>query len=168
MVFVGTTRSGTAVRFNRRVMDARNLIVIGTVEPHYFAGFTGGRKSFLPGCAAYETVESNHRFALDRGFHDLRPGGQSGSRGHAIGRGDARRINPFSPSRPCSTGTTGSSRRSRGNWSPRSAWPSEASRESLLRSGPGAGRTSWSVRSPRRSTRTSTRRTRRSKTPNRP
>jgi nickel-dependent lactate racemase len=67
MVHVGTTRFGTEVRFNRRVADARKLIVIGTVEPHYFAGFTGGRKSFLPGCAAYGTVESNHRFALDPG-----------------------------------------------------------------------------------------------------
>jgi nickel-dependent lactate racemase len=64
---VGTTRFGTAVRLNRRVVDARKLVVIGTVEPHYFAGYTGGRKSFLPGCAAYATVESNHRFALDPG-----------------------------------------------------------------------------------------------------
>jgi nickel-dependent lactate racemase len=64
-VFVGMTRFGTAVRLNRRVVDAKKLIVIGTVEPHYFAGFTGGRKSFLPGCAAYATVESNHRLALE-------------------------------------------------------------------------------------------------------
>ena len=67
MVTAGTTRFGTAVRFNRRVTDARKLVVVGTVEPHYFAGFTGGRKAFLPGCAAYATVESNHRFALDPG-----------------------------------------------------------------------------------------------------
>jgi len=67
MEFVGTTRFGTAVGLNRRIMDAQKCIVIGTVEPHYFAGFTGGRKSFLPGCAAYATVESNHRFALDPG-----------------------------------------------------------------------------------------------------
>jgi nickel-dependent lactate racemase len=67
IVFAGTTPAGTAVRFNRRVMDARRLVTVGTVEPHYFAGFTGGRKAFLPGCAAYETVEANHRFALDAG-----------------------------------------------------------------------------------------------------
>jgi lactate racemase len=67
MVFAGTTPAGTGVRFNRRVMEARRLVVVGTVEPHYFAGFTGGRKAFLPGCAAYETVETNHRLALDEG-----------------------------------------------------------------------------------------------------
>jgi lactate racemase len=65
MVSAGRTARGTEVRFNRRVMEAGRLLVLGTVEPHYFAGFTGGRKSFLPGCAAYETVEQNHRLACD-------------------------------------------------------------------------------------------------------
>jgi nickel-dependent lactate racemase len=36
------------------------------VEPHYFAGFTGGRKSFLPGVASFETIEQNHSLALQR------------------------------------------------------------------------------------------------------
>jgi len=34
------------------------------VEPHYFAGYTGGRKAFLPGVAAYETIQQNHLLAL--------------------------------------------------------------------------------------------------------
>jgi nickel-dependent lactate racemase len=62
---VGTTRSGLEVKLNRRVVDADRLILTSSVEPHYFAGLTGGRKSILPGVAAYSTVEGNHRFALD-------------------------------------------------------------------------------------------------------
>jgi nickel-dependent lactate racemase len=41
--------------------------VVGSVEPHYFAGFTGGRKAFLPGVAAYETVRRNHSHAMNSG-----------------------------------------------------------------------------------------------------
>jgi nickel-dependent lactate racemase len=47
------------------VTDASRIIVLGSVEPHYFAGFTGGRKAFLPGVAAFETVRQNHSHALD-------------------------------------------------------------------------------------------------------
>ncbi|MDM7925934.1 MAG: lactate racemase domain-containing protein, partial [bacterium] len=67
LVFIGRTPAGTEVRINRAVVEADRLVVIGAVEPHYFAGFTGGRKSFLPGCAAYSTVERNHRLALEPG-----------------------------------------------------------------------------------------------------
>jgi len=40
------------------------LVIITSVEPHYFAGYTGGRKSFLPGVAAFKTIEQNHRLAM--------------------------------------------------------------------------------------------------------
>ncbi len=64
MVRVGTTSRGTEVRMNRLVAGARKVVAIGSVQPHYFAGFTGGRKSFLPGVASYETIEQNHSHAL--------------------------------------------------------------------------------------------------------
>lgn len=41
------------------------VIVIGSVEPHYFAGFTGGIKSIMPGLAYYKTIEHNHQKAID-------------------------------------------------------------------------------------------------------
>jgi lactate racemase len=64
MVFVGRTQRGTDLYINKMVMEAKKIIVIGSVEPHYFAGYTGGRKAFLPGTAAYKTIEQNHKLAL--------------------------------------------------------------------------------------------------------
>jgi nickel-dependent lactate racemase len=61
---IGISKNGTNLKLNKKVMDADRIIVISSVEPHYFAGYTGGRKSFLPGVAAYETIEQNHKLAL--------------------------------------------------------------------------------------------------------
>jgi nickel-dependent lactate racemase len=47
------------------VFNSDGIIVIGSVEPHYYAGFTGGRKFLLPGLAAFESIEMNHSLALD-------------------------------------------------------------------------------------------------------
>lgn len=61
----GKTRNGTPILLNRAVVEADRVVVLGSVEPHYFAGYTGGRKAFLPGVAGYATIEANHRLALD-------------------------------------------------------------------------------------------------------
>ncbi len=71
MVRVGTTSRGTEVSLNRRVVEADRVLVIGSVEPHYFAGFTGGRKSIVPGVAAHDTVEQNHALAMSPGSRAL-------------------------------------------------------------------------------------------------
>ena len=47
------------------------MILINSVEPHYFAGYTGGRKSLFPGLAAYETVWANHRLSMEPGSEGL-------------------------------------------------------------------------------------------------
>lgn len=65
MIYLGTTKRGTKAYTNKMVLESKNIIVIGSVEPHYFAGYTGGRKAFLPGVASYRTIEMNHKFALD-------------------------------------------------------------------------------------------------------
>jgi nickel-dependent lactate racemase len=72
MVFLGTTKNGTEMRINRLGVDAHKILIISSVEPHYFAGYTGGRKSFLPGIAAFETIEQNHKLALEPGARALR------------------------------------------------------------------------------------------------
>lgn len=61
---LGTTRNGTPITLNKHVFEVDRIIVTGSVEPHYFAGFTGGRKAFLPGIAGFSTIEANHRHAL--------------------------------------------------------------------------------------------------------
>lgn len=61
---LGTTSRGTPLKFNAAVNNFKAFIAINSIEPHYFAGFTGGRKSLFPGIAAYETVEANHSMAL--------------------------------------------------------------------------------------------------------
>ncbi len=72
MVDYGETKRGTPVKFNKKVAEAENVVAINTVEPHYFAGFTGGRKSFLPGVASYETITANHEFALKEDARTLK------------------------------------------------------------------------------------------------
>ena len=64
MTNLGITSRRTPVEINSEVTKADGVIVISSVEPHYFAGFTGGRKSFLPGVAAFESIKKNHSLAL--------------------------------------------------------------------------------------------------------
>jgi nickel-dependent lactate racemase len=56
----GVTRSGTPALINRHLIDADLRIITGFIEPHFFAGFSGGPKGIMPGVAALETVMSNH------------------------------------------------------------------------------------------------------------
>ncbi|SDT83847.1 nickel-dependent lactate racemase family protein [Desulfobacula phenolica] len=64
MVFLGTSTNGTPMCVNKAGVEADKIIIISSVEPHYFAGYTGGRKSYLPGIAGYDTIEQNHKLAL--------------------------------------------------------------------------------------------------------
>ncbi len=67
MAYVGTSKSGTEYYLNRLAVESDRIIVITSVAPHYFAGFMGGRKSFLPGISSYKTIEQNHKLALKDG-----------------------------------------------------------------------------------------------------
>ena len=60
LVSVGTTSTGLDVVINRRVSEADFVIATGRVDFHYLAGYSGGRKSILPGVASYETIRNNH------------------------------------------------------------------------------------------------------------
>jgi nickel-dependent lactate racemase len=60
MVPFGTTQDGAPALINRHVARADVRIVTGFIEPHFFAGFSGGPKGIMPGCAGLRTVMSNH------------------------------------------------------------------------------------------------------------
>lgn len=60
MVSLGKLPSGGELIINRIAADADFLCAEGFIEPHFFAGFSGGRKSVLPGVASRVTVLANH------------------------------------------------------------------------------------------------------------
>jgi lactate racemase len=59
-VQVGVTSDGTPALLSRQFVHADVRIVTGFIEPHFFAGFSGGPKGIMPGVAALKTVQSNH------------------------------------------------------------------------------------------------------------
>ena len=60
MVNLGKLPSGGDIIINRLATEADLLVAEGFIEPHFFAGFSGGRKSVLPGVASRQTVMYNH------------------------------------------------------------------------------------------------------------
>jgi nickel-dependent lactate racemase len=60
LVELGTLPSGGKCIVNRLAVEADLLVAEGFIEPHFFAGFSGGRKSVLPGIAGRKTVLANH------------------------------------------------------------------------------------------------------------
>jgi nickel-dependent lactate racemase len=65
LIQVGTMERGVAIEVNRALREFRKVIITGAVGFHYFAGFTGGRKSICPGLASARTIEATHMLALD-------------------------------------------------------------------------------------------------------
>jgi len=64
LVKVGTLPSGGELILSRLAVEADLLVAEGFIEPHFFAGFSGGRKSVLPGVASCSTVYYNHNAAF--------------------------------------------------------------------------------------------------------
>ena len=85
-IHLGVTSRGTPVRISRPLMEHNRIVLTGTITFHYFAGFGGGRKALVPGCAARETATATH-FRIFRtdgpGKHPLaRPGILAGNPVH--------------------------------------------------------------------------------------
>jgi len=72
---LGTTSRGTPVEIDRVALAAERMVVLSSVEPHYFAGYTGGRKSVLPGMASFTAIEANHAHAMSDEARPLRLAG---------------------------------------------------------------------------------------------
>ena len=61
---IGQTTSGTPVVLNKRYVHADFKIAVGFIEPHFFAGFSGGPKAVAPGVASIDTIFRLHRAEL--------------------------------------------------------------------------------------------------------
>jgi nickel-dependent lactate racemase len=64
-VSLGVTERGTPIEVNRALVEHSHVILTGAINFHYFAGFTGGRKSVCPGLASSRTITATHLQALD-------------------------------------------------------------------------------------------------------
>ena len=60
-VDLGSTSRGTPVEVSEAYLSSDYRIVLGDIEPHYFAGYGGGRKSVLPGVSSLDSIQSNHK-----------------------------------------------------------------------------------------------------------
>ena len=61
-VHMGVLPSGADFNVNKLAAECDLLVTEGFIEPHFFAGFSGGRKSILPGICSQETVNENHSY----------------------------------------------------------------------------------------------------------
>ncbi len=78
LTLLATTGSGIAVEVNTALLEFSRVFLTGGVTFHYFAGFTGGRKSICPGLASAKTIEATHMLALDFETGGRRTGVQPG------------------------------------------------------------------------------------------
>jgi len=79
LVEVGITSFGNRVEINRAVWEADRIILTGEIIYHLIAGYSGGRKSLVPGVAGFRTTTFNHRMI----FHpNCRPGLLEGNPAH--------------------------------------------------------------------------------------
>lgn len=58
--YVGTSTFGHRISIFKEVVDADAVVCTGNTEYHYFAGYSGGAKAVLPGCASHDTIQINH------------------------------------------------------------------------------------------------------------
>lgn len=72
---LGKTRFGNELMMNRLIREADAIIPVGSIEPHYFAGYTGGRKSFMPGVASFNCITANHKLAISQAAQAMVIGG---------------------------------------------------------------------------------------------
>jgi nickel-dependent lactate racemase len=65
LCYLGKTDRNTPVYVNKKYFELDTKIVVGNIEPHHFAGFSGGSKSASIGLASRDTINKNHAFLLD-------------------------------------------------------------------------------------------------------
>ncbi|MBS7653496.1 MAG: nickel-dependent lactate racemase [Candidatus Bathyarchaeia archaeon] len=64
IIYLGETSFRTPVYVNRLIVESDLVVLTGLIEPHFFAGYSGGRKAILPGVAGKESIFHNHSFKM--------------------------------------------------------------------------------------------------------
>lgn len=64
LTYIGKTSFGTSLSVNNLILKSDLVILTGLIEPHFFAGYSGGRKSILPGVSGEEAIYNNHSFKM--------------------------------------------------------------------------------------------------------
>ncbi len=65
LINIGTTSFGTPVIINKIAFESNQIILTGAIVFYDLAGWGGGKKSILPGIAAYESIMANHKLSLN-------------------------------------------------------------------------------------------------------
>ncbi len=66
-IYFGNTSRGTPVEIFQLVAESDFVICTGSIEHHYFAGYTGGLKAVLPGVSSRRSIEANHALMIEEG-----------------------------------------------------------------------------------------------------
>lgn len=68
LVYLGETNYGTPVSINKIALDCDHIVITGGIIYHFLVGWSGGKKTILPGIASYETIMANHGLSLNKEF----------------------------------------------------------------------------------------------------
>jgi lactate racemase len=68
MVYLGYTSYGTPVIVNKRAIDCDHIVITGAIIYHFLVGWSGGKKSILPGISSFKTISHNHSLSLNEGL----------------------------------------------------------------------------------------------------
>lgn len=70
LTFLGNTSQGTPVLVNKKALEADHIVITGAIVYHFLVGWSGGKKSILPGISGYKTIMANHGLSLGKNMGD--------------------------------------------------------------------------------------------------
>lgn len=68
MVYLGDTSYGTPVIVNKKAVDCDHIVITGAIVYHFLVGWSGGKKSILPGISSFKSISHNHSLSLNEGL----------------------------------------------------------------------------------------------------
>lgn len=68
LTYLGETTYGTPVIVNKKAMECNHIVITGAIVYHFLVGWSGGKKSILPGISSFKTISLNHSLSLNVGL----------------------------------------------------------------------------------------------------